>query len=210
MSGKIIHIDGKISSGKSTFCKNMKKEYAKLKVFIEPSFENPFLNDFYVNPKDYGYKIEDYLINYRKKIYEEAIKLKSKGYIVLLDGSIYKCQYFIDLNYNYEKNLTKDQHEKLTKYLNSILKKMSYPDTIVVLDRPSKDCLKTIEVRYVDNDALECEKHISIGYLENSGKCMEKWLSDTMNPHSVIKRYDWTQFGKKQNIKKIYKEILCC
>ena len=57
--GQIKIIDGNISAGKSVFCKNYKKFFPNVYIFIEPSFENPFLDDYYNDPSGMCFKIEE-------------------------------------------------------------------------------------------------------------------------------------------------------
>lgn len=192
----ITVLDGNIGAGKSTAARKLKERFEDLKIYIEPSFENPFLEEYYENPQKICYDIENYLIDQRQKTYREALRLKGMGYNVVSDRSIFSSLQFLELNYKYEKNLSEILYKKLRSKIDEFVKNVEPPDLVIILDCKPKVCYKRIHERNEDNTILECENKISIEYLKNLDKCIWSW-SQLMNERNVcVKVYDWNKFDE--------------
>ena len=97
----LIIIEGNISAGKSTLCRELAK-HLDFKLFLEPACEgNPYLSLFYQNPKKYALRMQLWLLRRRFETYVEAIRLLSTSSVngVLLDRSIFSDYVFAVKNY---------------------------------------------------------------------------------------------------------------
>lgn len=196
----ILHVDGLISVGKSTFVRRLKKKHKDLVIFIEPSAENPYLKDFYENlskkkDPEIGVKIEKYLIDFRFNIYKKAIALKKKGKTVVIDGSIYKSVYFIKHTYEYSKSLNKDQYNEVKEYLMSKLKLLPLPDRVIILERSISECYESKEKRLSKNKNLKCESYVTVEYLHNLNKQINAWKDWLDRKNINISVFNWKKFG---------------
>ena len=97
----LIIIEGNISAGKSTLCKELANKL-NYKLFLEPACEgNPYLSLFYQNPKKYALKMQLWLLRRRFETFTEAIRLLSEPTCngVLLDRSVYSDFVFAIKNF---------------------------------------------------------------------------------------------------------------
>ena len=73
VSAPIICLEGNISAGKSTLCREA-SELSGFRVFLEPTVKNPFLGKFYQDPKRYGLRMQIWLLRQRYFTYLKAIR----------------------------------------------------------------------------------------------------------------------------------------
>jgi deoxyadenosine/deoxycytidine kinase len=206
--GKLKVVDGNISAGKSIFCKRYKSLFPDVYIFIEPSFENPFLDDYYNDPKNMCFKIEEYLINKRIKTYKKALKLVKEGKNVLLDRSIFSSIYFLNLNYFYEKNLSKNDYNTLITKCLDFIKNNPFPDENIALIREPSSCFETIRKRNGKIKKLECECLIKLNYLHNLDTCIRQFFNEFMNQITNCRMINWEKFDNGIVKKEFYKKIL--
>ena len=188
--GSIWVIDGNNAAGKTTKCKMFKNKH----VFIEPSFENPHLDDFYTNAVNKktssGFKIEQYLIKHRAKVYKTALDDKKQGKHVVLDRSIFSSQYFIKANLKMG-NLTLVEYNKLNDMINSY--NFPLPDQVIYLEQSVDKCYENIQIRMKDNPKLKCEQYMKKPYLKNIETSLNEWFD---NLKTKKQKLDWSSFGK--------------
>lgn len=206
MSGKIVVVEGPISSGKTTLVKKG-NEYFK-EVFIELSCSSDFerLQEYCKNPDQYCYVFENFLIDKRIKCYDKATKLANSGKNVLLDRSIFSSLYFLELNYRYEKNLKRDDYEKLVTKINDYIKDKLLPNKIIVLDAKPETCFQRIKIRNGTNPDLKCENNYKLSYLKNLDTCIKEWIPKMKEKTKVVVK-DWENFDKgfsKTDYKKLF------
>jgi len=204
-----IAVKGPIGVGKSIFCKKIKTFFPTFKVYIEPSFENPFIEKYYENPKDICYDIDKYLIKHRIEVDKKANEDIKNGYIVILDTSIFSSYYYIYSNYKYEKNLTKKQYKELKQMIDEYIKNMKHkPNLEIELHCSEKTCFSRIRLRNAENNNLECENKIPLLYLKNQIKAI-KHLTKKIEIYGIkTKCIDWENFDHGNNNKMYYKTIL--
>ncbi len=70
---KLIIIEGNISAGKSTLTRELAQALG-YRVFLEPTSTNPFLADFYRDPKRYALRMQVYLLRRRFHTYVAAVQ----------------------------------------------------------------------------------------------------------------------------------------
>lgn len=193
--------DGNIGTGKSEFCKKLKKvkdKKGKRKyiVFLEPSEKNPHLSDYYkdkngnTKKKTVAFTIEEYLINHRIDVYTKALKLKDEGKIVILDRCIHSSVYFIEAN---RKHLTDEEYTILTNKIDEC--NFPLPDKVIYLYNTVDKCHSNIKHRWSKNHKLECENLISKEYLKDIEVALEGWWKD-LNTTKV--KVDWSTFDSSK------------
>ena len=152
---KYVSVEGNIGAGKTSLTKIISEKY-QIKGLFENYISNPYLKNFYKNPKKYSYDVETYFLKERIKSLQDLLENNNKNEVVISDYSIFKSLIFSkqnlnSLNFNkyvleYEKGL-------------SLIKK---PNLIIYLDASPVFLLDRIKKR-----RREFEKNISEMYLKN-------------------------------------------
>jgi len=196
---------GMIAAGKTTYCKEeIRKDPNKI-MFPEPSFENPYLEKFYKNPKKWAYTMQKYLFEIRLDFYKQAVDLAEKeGKYCILDTSVQTDWTYAYLNYYYEGNICKSDFEEYEKNYKMITKMLRKPDKVTYLKCEAKVSKKRIYVRAKLNKQLDCENLIKLPYLENQKTCIELLLnlmnletqSDCKCTPTIFVTKNWDDFGK--------------
>jgi len=192
--GKIIVFVGIIAAGKSTGAKNAQAYNKDAVIFEEPSIENPYLALFYREPKKYGYVMQKYLFQNRKKSYIKAIELSNKGIDCILDTCVHFDWVYAYLNYKYEGNISKGNFDKYKKEYDNVLEKLRKPDIIIHLKCSPEVAYLRNKRRSESVEGRECESVIPLSYFQNQKKSLKFWL-DSMEDKSRIIHLDWNMFG---------------
>jgi len=114
----LIIVEGNISAGKSTLCKNL-AQLLNYKLFLEPAVEgNPYLQLFYQDPKKYALKMQLWLLRRRFETYAEAIRLISSNQCegVLLDRSVFSDYVFAVKNFE-DGNISSEGLLQISQHL---------------------------------------------------------------------------------------------
>jgi len=86
---KMIIIEGNIGAGKSTLTKQL-SEALNAKPFYEPVETNPYLEKYYLDPKQFALPMQFYLMSNRYELHQEGIKhIWKTQQSCLFDRSIY-------------------------------------------------------------------------------------------------------------------------
>jgi deoxyadenosine/deoxycytidine kinase len=153
---KYIGISGNIGSGKTTLCEELSK--LGYIIYNEPVESNPFLDDFYNNPKEFAFIMQIYLLTERYKAIKSIIKNRKKG---VQDRTIYEDMIFVLTLYKNEI-MSKNQKLIYENLFNSLMENTDLPDFLIYLDIEPKICLERIKER-----GRLCEKNIELKYLED-------------------------------------------
>ncbi len=89
-----ITLAGVVGVGKSTISKRLGEKHHYM-VMDEPVEENPYLDKYYVNPKDMAFKMQVYMVMARSKQLKQA-KITSN---IIFDRSILEDPIFVDVLY---------------------------------------------------------------------------------------------------------------
>ena len=122
-----ICIEGNIGAGKTTFA----KRYAELTgrtLILEQFSENPFLAEFYKNPKKHAFPLEMSFLAERFQQLNELFSkpdLFSKGYIA--DYSFYKTRLFAKIN------LSEGEFHIFDRLYQVLARQIPQPDKIIYL-----------------------------------------------------------------------------
>ena len=146
IKGKILIIEGLISSGKSTASICLEKYSTELgvkcKYFKEPLIPE-LLQLFLSDQKKYAFAFQLSMVVKRQSIYREAFKLSEKGYFCIIDRSLYGDYCFAYLH-RYKKNLNDIEWNTYLSVLHS--EKFKPPDYVIYLkvtvETAIKRCLK--------------------------------------------------------------------
>eukprot|EP00949_MAST-11_sp_MAST-11-sp1_P002854 g2854.t1 len=198
----IIIVEGNISAGKSTLCKELSAalEYA---VFLEPTVANPYLEKYYAEPKVYALPMQIWLLKQRFVTYCHAIqylisgKAKEQGMKgVILDRSIFSDCVFAEKNF-VDENFSAEGYAFYNELRSKLLGMLPPPQLALYLDASAKVCYDRIH----NLRGRACEGGIPLEYLEGLDKCYKSFLERLSTESNVpICSVPWDTFGSTANI----------
>lgn len=150
-----VAICGPIGAGKTTLIKNLSRR-SNNKVFLEPVINNPYLDDFYKDPKSVAYDMQNYLLDYRV---EQQKDVNSYSGFCIQDRFILDDMVFASVS-NDNEILTDDEFERYKLTYKSKTDNLVMPDLVIFIDISPERSLDNILSR-----GRECEKNIPIEYL---------------------------------------------
>lgn len=172
-SGYII-LEGNIGVGKSTFSEILAKSFVAegcaAQFLPEPDDKtNPFLADYYADPKQNAYRMQMHLLHQRFKAtqYAQDCALCGRGWYILdrsYFGDICFARIQVHDGYFSDAELASylDAHRNLRRYIEP-------PTAAIFLKARPETCAARIRRR-----ARNCELAIDIGYLERLDSEIEK------------------------------------
>ncbi|PIR25240.1 MAG: deoxynucleoside kinase [Deltaproteobacteria bacterium CG11_big_fil_rev_8_21_14_0_20_42_23] len=160
---RYIAVDGPIGAGKTTLCKMLAEEF-HCKLILEPALKNPFLPEFYENPKKNAFKTQLFFLLNR---YQQQLELKQQE----LFNQLVICDYTFEKDVIFAKlNLSADEQNLYFTMYDMLAKKLPHPDLVIYLRADISVMMDRIKMR-----GLKYENAIDKEYLEE--------LSSTYNQH---------------------------
>lgn len=190
----IFILEGNIAAGKSTLASKLADMYG-LTLFTEPVEENPYLELFYENPKQWGYQMQNWFFNQRLNTYREAVQVAKTAKGVLLDRSVFSDLVFA--HNSYEDGFISEADFKLyNEQYQTKLKELPLPTVILYLDASPETCYYRIHnVR-----CRPCEASIPLSYLQGLDKCYHAFLDTMHRLGCSIYKEPWNKFGRTEDI----------
>ena len=163
-----ISIEGNIGAGKTTLCKKIKSHF-DIELLNENYKKNPFLREFYSNPKEFSLKVENFFLNERINQINKHFLISSKRKTI--------SDFWIGKSLIFAKN---NLHEKLFKKYIEEYKKLNHglraPEIIVFLNQNTLQLQKQIIER-----GRSFENQISKNYLDSISKEYKSVFDDKHN-----------------------------
>lgn len=185
---QLIIIEGVISAGKSTFCKNFSNEMNYLPQY-EPVETNPYLERFYVDPKQHALPMQYWLMAHRFKEHKNAVEhVWRTGQTVVQDRSIYGDAVFAELNHLHG-NIDELGYNSYLKMRDVMFEHVMIPQLTLFLDVSVENCIERIKMR-----SRSCECNIPAEYLQGLKDLYEKRLVELSSWGSTVVRLDWNTF----------------
>ncbi|XP_028393121.1 deoxyguanosine kinase-like isoform X2 [Dendronephthya gigantea] len=200
----VIIVEGNIGVGKTTLTCQLGRKM-NYRIFLEPTYKNPYLAKFYEEPKKYALKMQLWLFRKRCMMYLRAVKHAVKsGQGVLLDRSLFSDQVFATVSHE-DGNISKEGYDRYCKLRSQVLKLVPPPDVVVYLDATPLTCHERISKR-----GRGCESGIPIKYLLELQKNYGNLLNELQNHGSKIMKYDWSEFGYSFEVDEDIKNLKTC
>lgn len=188
-SGYII-VEGNIGVGKSTFSRLLAEAFGKLgyraAYLPEPDEKtNPFLADYYSDPKANAYKMQMHLLHQRFKStrYAQAAALAGRGWFIL-DRSYYGDICFANVQVG-DGFFTKAEAESYLDAHRNMREFIEPPTVALFLHAHPDTCNRRICKR-----ARDCEKGIDPGYLCSLQDEIDK-LERVLSTRCPVLSLDW-------------------
>ena len=162
-----IVIEGNIGVGKTTLATKIAKYY-RATLLTESFSNNPFLEDFYKNPKSFALQAEKFFLNDR---FENDISFwRKKHDFVIADFSIYKSLVFSNIN------LDTLEYNTYKKDFENRIKSIKKPDLLIFLKCGISKLKANIQSR-----ERSFEKNINRNYLINLQKGYKELLKKNIS-----------------------------
>ena len=151
---RYIAVDGPIGAGKTTLAKMLAEDMG-LRLCLEPAEKNPFLADFYRDPKRNAFKTQLYFLLNR---YQQQLELRQQN--LFASGAI--ADYTFAKDHIFAVTNLSDEELKLYNTVFRLLsERLPKPDLVIYLRASPKVLIHRIKKR-----GLDYERHIGQDYLD--------------------------------------------
>ncbi len=159
----LVAIAGNIGAGKSTLTKYLSEQWG-FDTVPEPEAKNPFLKDFYKNPKRWALHSQLFFLTERAKMQKKAEKTSQ---YILLDRTIYE-----DAEVFAKTVLTKNEFNVYKRVYEFYLEELTPPNFVVYLKASVPTLMERIKRR-----GRKYEKNIKRSYMKKLNDCYDEWIS---------------------------------
>lgn len=191
-----ISMMGVIGAGKSTLAEQL-SEKLNLPLYKEEVAENPCLQLFYSDPKEYGFLLQVDLLAQR---YREQIKLAANSVGGVQDRSIYEdlifCRMLLKNNI-----ISQVEYNTYLKLWNTISTSLPKPNIIVHLKVSPEICHERVRSR-----GRKMEEGVSLAYLQDLHVEYEKFLEE-ISRHVFVVTLEWSEFHSEEKVIESIKDI---
>lgn len=178
--GAVISIEGLIGCGKTTLVTNLCDKHNYIP-FFEPVETNPYLEDYYKEPKRYAFTMQVHLLWERYKMFQNAYYRSLQGEVCVLDRSP-QGDYAFALVQDTDGYFTKNEFQTY-KNMNQILhSQMANSDLVIWLDISPEEVVERIKKR-----SRNCECNIPIEYLQHLYDAYQAVLASLEKQTSVVR-----------------------
>ena len=200
-NGIVTITEGIIGVGKTTFSEALSK-HLNAKWMKEPDEENgnPYLSNFYEDPKRWAFTMQMHLLNSRYRMHKHAqwCALQS-GKNVVIDRSYFGDTAFANLQVE-NGTLTKDEFNTYSMSYQNMTSCVLLPQVCVFLDVDPETAQKRVKKRMEFQTGRVCENAIDLQYLVDLKKHQDRVIQ-TLNDQGVkIIKLDWNTNRTKDEI----------
>lgn len=147
-------IEGLIGVGKTSLCRILEQRFGA-RLILEPCEANPFLADFYADPKHYAFPAQMFYLASR---YQQQLDLLQRN----LSDSLTVADYLFDKDRIFaEQTLNEDEMGLYNRFTELLSHHVSVPDFVLFLDAPTEIILRRIARR-----SIHAEQVIEASYLD--------------------------------------------
>jgi len=149
-----LAIEGVIGVGKTSLA-NLLEEKLKAKLVIENFEENPFLNEFYIDPERYAFQTQLFFLLSRYRQQNDLRQTDVFNKLVITDYMFIKDRLFASLNLDDKEMILYDSVAKILE------KNIIQPDIVIYLQADTSTLIKRISKR-----GRDFENKISPDYIQ--------------------------------------------
>ncbi|MFN5335050.1 MAG: deoxynucleoside kinase [Bacteroidota bacterium] len=141
MKYRFVTVEGNIGAGKTTLATLLQKHYGA-RLILEEFADNPFLQKFYENPKQYAFPVELFFMAERYKQLKDLITTNDLfNAITISDYLFTKCLLFAKVN------LPADEFRLYQRLFDIIHQQLLQPDILIYLHAPVHTLQENIRKR---------------------------------------------------------------
>ncbi len=195
-----IGIVGCIGVGKSNLTEALAKRLA-YRAYFEPVIENPYLDDFYADPKRWSFEMQIFMLTQRFKQHLEIQDLRINNVGIVQDQIIFGDVIYGQLTHQFGYMSDRDYANYRSHY-ETLRPLLRLPDVIIHLDTSVDHALERIKQR-----GRESEKSISREYLQALSDLFTEW-TDSVKDKTTVLRLDWSTFQPVADVVKTIEKKL--
>lgn len=182
--GKVIITEGIIGAGKTTFSKILSEKLGA-EWLREPDEEtgNPYLKDFYGDPKRWAFTMQLHLLNMRYRMHQYAQWSSMQGRCVVLDRSYFGDTAFARLQVK-NRTMSEEEYKTYTMCYHNMTSSVLFPNICIHLKVDPEIAQERLAHRMRLQTGRECESAIDISYLQNLSN-EEQSMVDTLRDSGV-------------------------
>ena len=182
-----IAIEGVIGAGKTTLSKMLSREL-KAELLLDDAMNNPFLTDFYKNPKRYAFSVQLFYLLTRYQQQQSLVMRDLFAQRIIADYTFARDKIFASVNLS-ERELI--LYEKLMPLLDSAIPK---PDLTIYLQTSTPVLLDRIKKRNVS-----VEKSIDSNYIEKLNAAFNSYFFHYDESPLLVVKTDDIDFVENQD-----------
>ena len=164
---RAIAIAGNIGVGKSTLVEFLSRTYG-ISPYYEPSEDNPYLPDFYVDMKRWAFHSQLYFLSNKFRIHQDLDRMPG---LVVLDRTIFEDAEIFATALHEMRCLDERDWATYCAFYQSILEAIKPPDLMIYLRCSMRTLRKRIRMR-----GREMEDDIPLAYLKRLERLYEQWI----------------------------------
>ncbi len=157
------------------------------RAFYEPVKENPYLDDFYADPKRWAVLMQFFMLTRRFHQHLEVRELQDKDIGIVQDQIIFGDVLYATLNHH-QGNIDRRDFENYKTHFEALRPLLTLPDVIIHLETSVDQVLDRIRER-----GRASEQAISRDYLQALTDLFDSWVSSVEDQTTVL-RLDWTKY----------------
>ncbi len=179
----LVAVSGTIGAGKSTLCGELGKSLG-FEVVPEPVTDNPYLEDFYLDPTRWAFTSQTFMVTHRFRRYLDVCG-SPNGFV--LDRCVFEDRVFAEVcrDMGYFSLREWDTYCALQEAFLQVVKP---PKTIVYLRVSPETAARRIASR-----GRTVESSVGIDYLRRLHDAYERWAC-RMDEITEVISLDWTEF----------------
>ncbi len=166
---KHVAVAGNIGAGKTTLAKKLSHHYG-WKTEFEAVENNPYLEDFYADMKQWSFHLQVYFLNSRLN---QVKRIRKEEHTVVQDRSIYEDCFVFAKNLYESGNMTERDYENYLALFKSMSPVITPPDLLIYLRADIPKLVGQIEKR-----GRNYEESIRIDYLKTLNQHYEEWIKN--------------------------------
>jgi deoxyguanosine kinase len=197
LSLEYIAIDGVIGVGKTTLTRMLVERF-KGKAIFEEVEENPFLADFYEDPKRFAFQTQLFFLLSRYRQQQEIPQRELFHQVIVSDYTFWKDKIFAHLN-------LEDRELFLYEKVATLLERdVPRPDLVVYLKSTPERLMQNIKKR-----GRTFERNMSFEYIQSLNKAYNNFYNHyTVTPLLIINTTSMDFVDNKDDFKQIIELIL--
>lgn len=191
-----IAIEGTIGVGKTSLARVL-SERLNARLVLEEFEQNPFLEDFYNDPKSFAFQTQIFFLlsRYKQQVGLQQIELFAKN--IIADYMFAKDRLFATLN------LSDKELDLYNTVANILEKNLSFPDMVIFLQSDTNRLIENIRKR-----GRAFEEKIDIGYIDALNQIYtEYFFKYDKSPLLIINTNDIDFVNNQDDLEEIIKFI---
>ena len=186
---KHIAIAGNIGAGKTTLAKLLADHY-KWMPHYEQVENNPYIDDFYSEMKQWSFHMQIYYLNIR---FQQIINIRSGNETVGQDRTIYEDAHIFAPNLHDMGLMDKRDFDNYMSLYNTIQQLISPPDLLIYLKGSIPALVNQIQKR-----GRSFEDSLRLDYLKKLNQRYDEWADQYKGGRMIIVNIDELDFSEKK------------